>query len=291
MSPFVKGRQDKKMFTPIFIIEEGIKLMGKTNTILKIVLVVILMTGCFLFGKFSSCNKTPALESIRLVKDTSDQKIVDTLKHDKEKLQDSLAVVNYQREEMANKREETRVKYKVLETYVKAQSSDFLYTQFRLWLSNNRPLTGKRYEVDSGDVVCGMLKKNENEYLRYDNQTLDETVRLVEKKVKFLERTISDDNLMLSLKDDQIRKLETQTVELPVPSHWNGLNALIHYGLVPFKEQIKSGTAGIGIKSGFNFSGFNFDLSAGLDSRLRGNDKGAGTDIFLNSELSYKFLR
>jgi hypothetical protein len=226
------------MFTPIFLIEEGIKLMGKTSTILKYVLIAVLMTGCFLFGRMSGCNQQPALESIRLVKDTSDQKIIDTLKLDKEKLQDSCAVMNYQLDENANKQDDTRVKYQVKETFIKAENSDKLYAEFRLWLSGNRPLTGKRYEVDSADILNGMLKKNDNAWLREENDLLNERCNILDKKTKFQERTISDDNLMLGLKDDQITKLEGGQVQV-VKRKWYVDAAII----------IVSFTAGYGIRA------------------------------------------
>ena len=187
--------------------------MGKTSTILKYVLIAVLMTGCFLFGRMSGCNKTPALESIRLVKDTNDQKEIESLKDSVQALHDSLIVTNRQLDENANERDDTRVKFKVKETFIKAESSDKLYASFRLWLSGNRPLTGKRYEFDSGDVMNGMVKKNDYEYALKDNELLKNRVDLLEKKTKFQEHTISDDHMIIDLKDDQIRKLEGGQVQ------------------------------------------------------------------------------
>lgn len=202
------------MFCPIYIIERFGKWLTNISTILKYVLIAALMAGCFIFGKMSSCNKQPALESIRLVKDPADQKTIDTLKNDIGKLNDSVAVLNYQLDENANQQDEARVNYKVKETYIKIESSDKLYSQFRIWLSGNRPLTGKRYEVDSGDVMNGMLKKNDYDYCMKQNELLKDRLELQDKKIKTQDHVISDFTLENSLKDDQIMKLEAGQVQV-----------------------------------------------------------------------------
>lgn len=194
--------------------------------VFHVIIIPALLGIGFLFGHFSCNNNEGAITSIRLVPDTNKQKQIDSLKEHSNKLSDSLAVVNYQLNQVDSQRAVVSEKFQVRYKLVEIENSDELYKQNRVWLNplsspsaSLRTLTGKRYEYDSLDNLSLAKKHVEYDFLKKDRALLLQNDSLKDSKIKLLTYSLSDANQIISLQGDQIHQLTSTPVPVVKGGH------------------------------------------------------------------------
>jgi hypothetical protein len=184
----------------------------------------------FLAIKIFSCNgcnkQEEAERSIVLIKDSTDQDKIDSLSNIIDHFNDSISVLNYQITEKESARNELQTKFEIRYKLIEIENSDELYKQNRIWLNplaspsaELRSLIGKKYEFDSIDNLHLAQKHAEYDYLKKDRELLLANDSLKSSKIKFLEYSISDYQLTISFKDDQIKKLTSTPVPIIKGGH------------------------------------------------------------------------
>jgi len=182
-----------------------------------IALVIIGLGWFFFFSSFSGCYKSNEVIEVKLVRDSSDQKKIDSLQNkitDYKKQIDNLEEANIKLEQ---KRYENAINTKITKQVIRITPAIKLYPEIREWLSPGRSCDSTNiFSFDSLDVMSMADKKAEYNFLLTDNNLLDSEITNYKARVNAYKLTIGNLYQIIDLKDSQISKLEGTPVQVQV---------------------------------------------------------------------------